>query len=261
MQNKKKICYSKLIIRNLKDYMLYAANLSQWEVHSEFANITFIINGTKESLFNFVFCGEQCDELSIEKTLNYLRARNIEATWVMDSHVKTNGILKKCNVKHISTPKKALLNMQNYLLPSDIIPNLRLNIVNNHNLLEQLDLCTSKIFHHNVGIVSTFFRGLSSIDNNKNSKLRFFLATLNSEIVGTCCYCIHGNIAGFYSDGVLPLYRNRGIGTQMVLERIKIIQQFRCEYVVAHCMKPSVNLYRRLGFQILGNLYLYTSSA
>ncbi|WP_255453469.1 GNAT family N-acetyltransferase [Wolbachia endosymbiont of Atemnus politus] len=118
-----------------------------------------------------------------------------------------------------------------------------MNAVNSSNLLEQLDLCTSGIFHHNVGIVSTFLRGLSNYDD-KNSELRFFLITLNNEIVGTCGFYIQNSVAGFYSDGVLPIHRNRGIGSQMVLERIKIIQQLQCKYVVAHCMKPSVNLYK-----------------
>ncbi|WP_395463129.1 GNAT family N-acetyltransferase [Wolbachia endosymbiont of Cantharis cryptica] len=254
----KKIYHSSLVTQNLKDYILYAANLSKWEVHDEFDNIIFTINGTRESLFNFVFCEDQCTELSVQKTLDYLRTRNIEATWVMNSHTK--GILEKCEIKHVSTPKKALLNMKNYFLPADVVPDLRLNAVNNSNLLEKLDLYTSKIFHHSIGIVSTFFRGLSSYDD-KNSGLRFFLITLNNEIIGTCGFYIQDSVAGFYSDGVLPTHRNRGIGTQMVLERIKIIQQLECKYIVAHCMKPSVNLYKRLGFQILGNLYLYTSSA
>ncbi|OWZ25060.1 GNAT family N-acetyltransferase [Wolbachia endosymbiont of Wuchereria bancrofti] len=256
----KKIYYSSLVIQNLKDYILYAANLSKWEVHDKFDNVTFTINGTRESLFNFVFCEDQCTELSVQETLDYLRARDIEATWVMNSHTKTQGILEKCGIKHVSTPKKVLLNMKNYFLPADVVPGLKLNAVTSSNLLKQLDSYTSKIFHHSIGIVSTFFRGLSNYDD-KNSGLRFFLVTLNDEIIGTCGFYIQDSVAGFYSDGVLPIYRNRGIGTQMVLDRIKIIQQLECKHVVAHCMKPSVNLYKRLGFQILGNLYLYTSSA
>ncbi|MGL9717897.1 MAG: GNAT family N-acetyltransferase [Wolbachia sp.] len=259
MQNKK-IYYSSLVTQNLKDYILYAANLSQWEVHNEFDNITFTVNGIRESLFNFVFCEDQCTEPSVQKTLDYLRTRNIEATWVMNSHTKTKSVLEKYEVKHVSTPKKVLLNMKNYFLPADAIPDLELNAVNSSNLLEQLDSYTSRIFHHNIGIVSTFFRGLSNYDD-KNSGLRFFLVTLNKEIVGTCGFYVQNSVAGFYSDGVLPTHRNRGIGAQMVLERIKIIQQLKCKYVVAHCMKPSINLYKRLGFRVLGNLYLYTSSA
>ncbi|RDD35605.1 acetyltransferase [Wolbachia endosymbiont of Cylisticus convexus] len=255
----KKIYYSNLIVQNLKDYILYATNLSKWEIHDRFDNIIFTINGTRESLFNFVFCEDQCTELSIWRTLDYLRVRNIEATWVMDSRLKTRDILEKYEIKHVSTPKKALLNMKNYFLPADAVPNLRLNIVNSSELLEQLDLYTSKIFYHNVGIVSTFFRRLSNYDN-KSSGLRFFLVKLNNEIIGTCGLYIQDSVAGFYSDGVLPTYRGHGLGTQIVLERIKIAKQLECKYVVAHCMKPSVNLYKRLGFQMLGNLYLYTSS-
>ncbi|APR98420.1 GNAT family N-acetyltransferase [Wolbachia endosymbiont of Folsomia candida] len=256
----KKLHYSSLIIQNLKDYIIYTANLSNWEVHDKFENTIFTINGTRESLFNFVFCEDQYTELSIQKTSEYLKARNIEATWVINSHMKMDSILEKHEIKHVSTPKKALLNMKNYLLPADVIPNLKLNPINSSDLLEQLDLYTSKIFYHNIGIVSTFFRGISNYDY-ENSGLRFFLVTLNDEVVGTCGIYVQNNVAGFYSDGVLPMHRNRGIGTQMVLERIKMAKQLGCKYIVAHCMKPSVNLYKRLGFQMLGNLYLYISSA
>ncbi|MCV3769241.1 MAG: GNAT family N-acetyltransferase [Wolbachia pipientis] len=259
MQNKK-IYYSSLVIQNLKDYILHAANLSQWEVHNEFNNIEFPINGTRELLFNFVSCEDRCTELSVQKTLNYLKKRNTGATWVINSHAKIKVLLEKNKIQYVSTPKKVLLNTKNYLLSADIVPNFKLNTVNSNNLLEQLDLCTSRIFYHNIETVSTFFRELPN-HNNKNLELRFFLVTLNNEVIGTCSFYIKANITGFYSDGILPIHKNRGIGTQMIIKRIKIIQQqLKCKYVVVHCMKPSINLYKRLGFQTLGNLYLYTSS-
>ncbi|MDD9331610.1 MAG: GNAT family N-acetyltransferase [Wolbachia sp.] len=256
----KGIYYSSLITQNLQNYILYTANLSKWEIHDKCDNAIFTINGTKESLFNFVFLKNHCIELSIQKTLDYLRVRDVEATWVIDSHMKIRDTLAKHEIKHVSTPKKALLNMKNYFLPADIMPNLKLKIIDSNQLLEQLDLYTSKIFYHDIGIVSTFFRGLSDY-NYENSGLRFFLVMLNDEVVGTCGIYIQDGVAGFYSDGVLPIYRNQGVGTQMVLERIKMAQHLKCKYIVAHCMKPSVNLYKRLGFKMIGNLYLYTSQA
>ncbi|QKX01285.1 GNAT family N-acetyltransferase [Wolbachia endosymbiont of Dipetalonema caudispina] len=258
MQNKK-IYYSSLVIQNLKDYILHAANLSQWEAHNEFDNIGFSINRTRESLFNFVSCEDRCTEPSVQKTLNYLKKRNTEETWVINSHAKIKVLLEKNKIQYVSTPKKVLLNMKSYLLSADVVPNLKLNTVNSNNLLEQLDLCISRIFYHNIGTVNTFFRGLPN-HNDKNLGLRFFLVTLNNEVVGTCSFYIKDNIAGFYNDGVLPIHKNHRIGTQMIIERIKIIQQLKCKYVVVHCMKPSINFYKRLGFQILVNLYLYTSS-
>ncbi|MGL9681765.1 MAG: hypothetical protein ACR5K2_02080 [Wolbachia sp.] len=84
----KKIYYSSLITKNLKDYTLYTANLSKWKVYDEFDNIAFTINGTRESLFSFVFCGEQYNELSVQRTLDYFRTRNIEATCVMNFDTK-----------------------------------------------------------------------------------------------------------------------------------------------------------------------------
>ncbi len=239
-----------LVTKNLQDYILYTTSLSSWEIHNEFEDTVFTINGTSKSLFNFVFCN---NESSVQKTLNYLKKRKIEATWL---NMNKKILLERYGIQHASTPKKAFLNIENYILPADLISNLKLKLVDNSKLLEELDSYTSHIFHHDIGAVSTFFRGLQK----DTSKLKIFLIILNYKTVGTCGIFIQEDVIGFYSDGVLPMYRNQGIGTQMVLERIKIAKELKCKYVIAHCMKPSINLYKRLGFQILGNIYLHTSS-
>jgi len=91
----KKIYYSNLVTKNLKDYILYAANLSQWEVHDEFDNITFTINGTRGSLFNFVFCEDQCTELSVQKTLDYLKSKEYRSNMGNGFEYKDNGHFRK----------------------------------------------------------------------------------------------------------------------------------------------------------------------
>uniref|UniRef100_UPI002FD0FBF2 GNAT family N-acetyltransferase n=1 Tax=Wolbachia endosymbiont of Pentidionis agamae TaxID=3110435 RepID=UPI002FD0FBF2 len=154
------------------------------------------------------------------------------------------------------SPKKAILILKNYLLPNNVIPGLKFNIVNSHDHLLEFDSYTSKIFHHDIGIVSTFLRGLSNSNNSGECGLKFFLVKLNDNVIGTCGMYTKDDVVGFYSDGIMPEYRNQRIGTQMVIERIKMAQALKCKYVVAHCMQASVSLYKRLGFRMLGNIYL-----
>lgn len=252
--------YSSLVTKNLRDYIIGTTKLSKWEVH-KFNNLVVTVGGTNQSLFNYVFYieeGKFCIK-SVQEVLSYLQERKIEATWPIDSHIKIRTELENFGIKSVSTPKKAFLNIKNYLLLQSTVPNLVLKIVDNQESLTELDKTTSAIFYHDIGIVSTFLRGVLNHES-QTSKLKFFIAKLNNKTVGTCGIYIEDEIAGFYSDGVLPVYRNQGIATEMIMQRIKIAQQHGCKYIIAHCMKSSVNLYKRAGFKMLGNLHLHVSS-
>ncbi|GHM58720.1 MAG: hypothetical protein sGL2_08700 [Candidatus Mesenet longicola] len=260
MKQNNGILKSSLATKNLRDYIIGTTKLSNWEVH-KFNNLIVTIGGTNQSLFNYVFYTEEAEFCikSVQEVLNYLQERKIEATWPIDSHMKVRTKLENLGIKSASTPKKAFLNIRGHLPFHGRAPNLVLKVVNSQEDLIELDKMTSVIFYHDIGIVSTFLRGILNHDNQA-SKLKFFLAKLNGKTVGTCGIYIEDEIAGFYSDGVLPMYRNQGIATEMIMQRIKIAQQYCCKYVIAHCMKSSVNLYKRVGFKMLGNLHLYISS-
>lgn len=259
MKWKNDVLKSSFATKNLRDYIIGTTRLSNWEVY-KFNNLIVTIGGTNQSLFNYVFYIEESEFCitSAQEVLSYLQERKIEATWPIDSHVKVRAKLESLGIRSVSTPKKAFLNIKNYLPFQGIIPNLVLKIVDSQEDLIELDKTTSAIFYHDVGIVSTFLRGILNHDS-QTSKLKFFLAKLNDKTVGTCGIYIEDEIAGFYSDGVLPMYRNQGIATEMVMQRIKIAQQHGCKYAIAHCMKPSVDLYKRVGFKMLGNLHLHVS--
>ncbi|KJV69602.1 GNAT family N-acetyltransferase [Candidatus Neoehrlichia procyonis] len=250
-----------IVMDNLKQYITYATRLSNWELHT-FNNITSTINGSKSPIFNYVFLEKTNDNTfhkSIKEVLQYLQQRKIEATWPLDSSVKhAQPILEDLGLTLANSPKKAIANITNYFIPYNNNINITLDIVDNQPKLTQLDLLASKIFHCNINEVSIFLRGISSYKASE-SELKFFLVKLHNTIVGICGMYIYNQVAGFYSDGILPEYRNQRIGTSIVLQRIKIAQQHYCKYAVAQCMKPSINLYKRLGFKMIGNLPLYVS--
>ena len=256
---------SSLVTSNLKDYMIYATQISNLEMHN-FGNITLTINESRSSLLNFAFHDTNttdCNEDSIVKVLEFLKKRNIEATWPVDSHMKKlKTMLEKLGLSSVSLPKKAVAAIGNYLIPNTNGPKIVLDIVDSEEKLTDLDNIASKVFYSDHKEVATFLRGLVNQNDTQNLKLKFFLVKYNNIKVGICGMYVKDKVVGFYSDGVLPEYRNKGIASQMVLERIKIAKkEYNCNYAIAQCMKPSVNLYKRLGFKMLGSLSLYTSWA
>ncbi|MGN7619027.1 MAG: hypothetical protein ACTJLM_03905 [Ehrlichia sp.] len=84
---------SSLVTSNLKDYMIYTTQISNLEIYN-FENITLTINDSRSSLLNFAFhninydINTECNENAIIKVLEFLKERNIEATWPVDSHTK-----------------------------------------------------------------------------------------------------------------------------------------------------------------------------
>lgn len=249
---------SALALQNLREYISAAMEVSNWEKYS-FNNIELIFNGHRESLFNYAFCKEETTTEDVKTVLEFLTEKGWEATWPVDSHMhELRIILEDLKLLYASTPKKALLNITNFIESSSMkdVPGLELVKVDSDQKVIEYDKATSEIFYHDTGIVKQFLRG---IPNDTTDKLQFFLAKIGNEYVGTCGMYMGSESVGFYADGVLPRFRGHGIASKIITEKIKIAQNYEYKHAIAHCMKQSINLYQRLGFQMLGNLRLYVS--
>ncbi len=250
---------SALALQNLQEYITYCMEISSWERHS-FDGIEVIFNGQGDSVFNYVFCKEDVRREEVIKVLQFLKEKEWEMTWPVDSHMHSlRNILDGLGIAEASTPKKAFLDVSNFveISAANKVHNVKLVRVNNDELIDKYDKSTSEIFYHDTGMVTKLLRG---IPEDKSDKLQFFLTKLNDEYVGTCALYIGSTSVGFYADGVFSKFRGHGIASKMITEKIKIAQHHGCKYAIAHCMKQSVNLYQRLGFKMLGGLRLYVSS-
>ena len=250
---------SSLALQNLQEYITYCMELSNWEHHS-FNNIEVIFNGHKESVFNYVFCKDEVTKDEVREVMQFLKEKDWEATWPVDAHMRNlRTILDDLNVIYASTPKKAFLNIANFVELDNTkkVENLELIRVNTDKLITRYDNATSEIFYHDTGIVTKLLRG---IPESNTEKLQFFLTKVDDQYVGTCAMYMGSESVGFYADGIFNKYRGRGIASKMITKKIKIAQAYGYEYAIAHCMTQSVNLYQRLGFKMLGNLRLYVSS-
>ncbi|WP_271757245.1 GNAT family N-acetyltransferase [Candidatus Anaplasma sp. TIGMIC] len=251
---------SSLAMENLREYMLYAVDLSDWYT-KRIGNLVLTINGRPDSLFNFVFCQDGDHEESIlaaKEALAYLNAEGLETTWVIDSHMKVWQDV----VLHLglSNPTKAKKMYKKIHVSQDTPknhPGLVLEVVDTNSALVELDELAAKIFYCNTNDLIILLRGIT---RREQSRLRFFIAKLYNTVVGLCGMYVHGNVVGLYSDGILPEYRNMGIASEMVLRRLQMAsEQFGCTCAVAQCVTQSVSLYKRLGFRATGDLFLYPS--
>ncbi|ASI47497.1 MAG: GNAT family N-acetyltransferase [Anaplasma ovis] len=252
--------FSSLAADNLREYMSYAISMSGGMVR-KVGNLILTINGHPNSSFNYVFSTdgtyEECEQ-SARNVLDYLEKEKIDTTWVVDSHTKEFGrTVDKLGFTTPTVVKKAFMKIQMHAHTRNHGSNLVLEAVSTDSALTELDCMASKIFYCNMNDLAILLKGMV---RHQPSNLRFFLAKLHGATVGLCGMYVRNQVVGLYSDGVLPEYRNMGIASDMVLQRLEMARElYRCRYAVAQCVRQSVDLYRRLGFRMTGNLSLYAS--
>ncbi|WP_081430825.1 GNAT family N-acetyltransferase [Neorickettsia sennetsu] len=247
-----------LHFRNLRQYVCYLAKISNWEIIAVGDHL-IVYNGVKDSLFNYVFCSSAITESEFVTILAKLNERGWNMSWAVEPGMSVLKMyLGKYNIGRTSNPKKAFLDLSRYTIPSSKIDtSVKFKQIFTLEEVQLFDDLSSRIFWHRPGVLVPSFRGIGEADPNR---LRFFLASLDGKIVGVCGFYLDERVACFYADGVLQEYRERGIGMQLILQRLALVKELGCDAAIAHCINPiSESLYRKMGFKMLGGLGLYYS--
>lgn len=254
---------SHLHLVNLKNYIMHTAEISNWDI-IDLEDAVIVLNIDKSCIFNYVFQKDPrnifCEDTG-KSVLAVAKSKGCSLSWPIETTEPKRELYSR--IFHLGTPslpKKAFFDLKNdpKVHHSHNMKGLEFIPVNNKEALQTFDLMTSVIFVHDFGISKTFFRGLDGCDF-KNSILKIFLVTYDSYYIGCCSMFIDGDVAGFYTDGILPQYRNQGFGTAMLCKRISLSREYGCKFAIAHCMKASVNMYKRVGFEMIGAFPLYSS--
>ena len=93
----------------------------------------------------------------------------------------------------------------------------------------------------------SFFK--NTFASPSQTRITSYLALIDDIPVGTCCYDVQGDTAGFYWDAVIPAMRRQGIGRAMIHERLALLRQINIRRVVAQCLESSAGIYQVCGFK------------
>lgn len=68
-------------------------------------------------------------------------------------------------------------------------------------------------------------------------------------VVGGCCLDLSDGDAGFYWDYILPKYRKKGYGSEMIQWRLSEAKKQGAQTAYAQCLQSSIGIYKTCGFQ------------
>lgn len=122
-------------------------------------------------------------------------------------------------------------------------PQIRIEHVKKQQDLEHFDAISRVVFNHASHLVVDFFGPSYTQDD-----IALYLAFYEGSPVGCGILSFVDNKAGLYWGGVLPQYRNKGIGSELTKYRMHIAQQRHFENIVAQNLPASIGYYQKIGF-------------
>lgn len=83
--------------------------------------------------------------------------------------------------------------------------------------------------------------------------------TLSGEIIGSSWMTFDGRRIHLHHIGVLPQYQNKGYGKLLTMESLKFAKEkgYQIKLEVHQSNKKAIGIYKKLGFQFLGDYDVY----
>ena len=92
--------------------------------------------------------------------------------------------------------------------------------------------------------------------HGEDRHFQMYFAQVYQKTIGCCILSIEDNKALLLWDAVLPMYRRQGVGSMMVLERLKIAKEQGCDHAYALGSYAHLATLRTLGFKPFANFNL-----
>ncbi len=225
--------------------------------------LTWLMTDLPDHFMNLVVCtqspAEDPDEL-VESALTHFRSMNIQKlSWLtragaqsmeLNQSLLTNGLTFR---KAFATEMAVDLS----ILPETLstCPGLKIIPVESSQTLKQWIHVASIGFR--IGEAHEQIWQNHFADVILNPQYRTYLALLDDKPVGTSQLFLSQGTAGIYNVTVLPEARCQGIGSAITLAPLLEARKLGYQIGVLQASTRGYNVYRRLGFQDMGNLSLY----
>ena len=136
----------------------------------------------------------------------------------------------------------------------------RFNLLNDISFIEATSKDSSQIRRQN----SIYFGSEDEVDDNKDEELvdviNTYLAQIDNNIVGKVRLEVNNNVGGIYGLGVLPAYRTRGYGRDILTWSIKKLKEMDAKKImlqVSVSNEKALHIYTSSGFEITSTMDYY----
>lgn len=257
--------YSKKLVasieENMIEYYFHYRYSSICEIHEEPHLIKFS-TGVDFPLFNGIFkTNVSTNNVNdvIMKTVNYIRSKKLPFFWWTSPLTNPKDLGKYLEVHGFMFVGKIpvmaidLSNLQNVFG----IPNFTIKEVKNKTALTDW----IRIVTRGSELPERMSNQITELELNpkviQNNSIRRYIGFFNGIPVASSAMLLHSGIAGIYVVATLPEFRNRGIGSTMVLSSLYDAKKRGYQVGALQSSPKGYVVYHRLGFRTVCEFGLY----
>jgi GNAT superfamily N-acetyltransferase len=247
---------------NWEDYHYCLGNSPQAEL-SVGRRRTWLMTDLPDHFMNLVVCTQLpsngVEEIVSMALTRFLALRIEKLSWLIRDTIQSmelnnvlfaNGLIFQ---KSFAAEMAIDLSRLPETIPTD--PALKIRLVKNEYTLKQWIQVASIGFRIDEKYEQTWQQLF--MDAVFHPQYRTYLALQDGKPVGTSQLFISEGVAGIYNVTVLPEARYQGIGSAITSAPLLEAHKLGYRIGILQASKRSYNVYRRLGFQDMGNLSLY----
>ncbi len=163
-------------------------------------------------------------------------------------------LLNKYGFRLTKAEPGMVLNIKHEDLLKPTYKGLSLSLVDSQVALDYFDQLYAEIWNCQA---RHYFTNAKEIILQSNCPLELYVGYAQGQPVAIYELFFGAGVVGIYSAGVIPIVRNKGIGSSFLSIILSNIAQRGCEFVMLQSTSMAVNIYDRLGFRELCMFYEY----
>lgn len=239
---------SETIIELLQSY--YAEITQSVGLFDEKQGVSLAHSLLDTALFNVV-CGEKepSNVLNVAALLENAKSQQQPFLWLHhDSNIHLHQYLKNQHLESRASIHGYCFPLESTLLSFDAHPAVEMSEVASEEQFYEWCHTFSVCHGISVDLVEQYFR--SGIGENRVFQL--FSAQLYQKTIACCAMYRKEKNAILLWDSVLPMYRRQGVGSMMVLSRLKLAKAEGLDEVFTFGANDRMQLLKKLGFKSFG---------
>ncbi|HLP87366.1 MAG TPA: GNAT family N-acetyltransferase [Nostocaceae cyanobacterium] len=225
--------------------------------------LTWFCTDISFPLLNGVFSAQLPPEkmdLIIEDTLGYFRTKQVPIVWWVGPETQPTNLGKYLEAHSLSCIEKMpvmAIDLSNLPPEENLAGDLTTAQVQDNTTLEHWINIAGVSFELSSQITKEFLELESSLGLTSQEYIRF-IAYWQGLPVATSALYLDGQTAGIYIVATAPEARKKGIASALVLATLQHAHQLGYHIATLQASKMGVNVYRRLGFQEIYQVSLYS---
>ncbi len=244
--------------RNLFEYT-HRSGISSEGVVREDARMMCFCSPLDLPALNLAYLKAQPEAADLESIELFFRERgNPYTIWIPEDGVAVGSSLVELGLNHAVSLPAMVADLDDMRLNPQPLPGCSLRFVNRESDMGAFARAAFNGYEMPADIRERFTAFIMNLDPSHHPSNEIVVAMRGEEPVASGLMFRGSEDIGLYWISVVPHHRNRGMGSWLAQELLRVGKEEGYSHAVLQSSPVAASVYRRLGFRAVGNFQVYS---